>query len=359
MKILIVYYSLEGNTQYAAEKLAGKTGADLLRLVPKKAYHDKGFAKFFWGGKSAVMAEKPELEEYSVDWTRYERVVFGTPVWASTFTPPLHTFVEENKEELMDRKISAFACEGGTGAKRAFRKLAKCLEITGFEQTAVFIEPKAKQSAETDAQIDAFGEKLKHLGKNRGAAVDPTARTIYCNTCRQPIPNTAETCPYCGCPRGKKVLFGGELTSGIEADRIETTVKNAAAGFRRVAENDRKTAEQENEAERRRAELTEQINAGNSVPFSETKCRSCWFDNPPGTVRCLQCGALLRRRDGQYLPEIKYCECGYENAPGATVCAKCHGYIKNICPECGCENLPGVTICANCNSHLAEPKKGV
>ena len=57
MKTLIVYYSLEGNTQYAAERIAGRIGADVLRLVPKKAYHDKGFAKFFWGGKSAVMGE--------------------------------------------------------------------------------------------------------------------------------------------------------------------------------------------------------------------------------------------------------------------------------------------------------------
>ena len=59
MKTLVVYFSLEGNTAYVADTIRDKTGADLLRLVPKKAYHDKGFAKFFWGGKSAVMAEKP------------------------------------------------------------------------------------------------------------------------------------------------------------------------------------------------------------------------------------------------------------------------------------------------------------
>ena len=37
MKTLIVYYSLEGNTQYAAERIAGRIGADVLRLVQKKA----------------------------------------------------------------------------------------------------------------------------------------------------------------------------------------------------------------------------------------------------------------------------------------------------------------------------------
>ena len=96
MKDLVVYFSLEGNTEYAANKIKEKTGADLLRLVPKKAYHDKGFAKFFWGGKSAVMAEKPEIEEIGIDLAPYDRIIFGFPVWASNYTPPLRTFIEDN-----------------------------------------------------------------------------------------------------------------------------------------------------------------------------------------------------------------------------------------------------------------------
>ena len=40
MKTIIVYYSLEGNTEYAAKELANLLGADLLRLHPKKAYPD-------------------------------------------------------------------------------------------------------------------------------------------------------------------------------------------------------------------------------------------------------------------------------------------------------------------------------
>ena len=61
MKTMIVYYSLEGNTEFAAEKIAAKLGADLLRIQPVKAYPSGGFRKFLWGGKSAVMAETPKL----------------------------------------------------------------------------------------------------------------------------------------------------------------------------------------------------------------------------------------------------------------------------------------------------------
>ncbi len=156
MKNLVVYFSLEGNTAYVAEKIKEKTGAELLRLIPKKAYHDKGFAKFFWGGKSAVMAEKPELEVYNVNLAEYDRIIFGFPVWASTFAPPLRTFIEDNREQFKGKQIGAFACQGGAGAEKAFTKLAKCIGIDGIGLTAVFIDPQSKASAEKDAQIDAF-----------------------------------------------------------------------------------------------------------------------------------------------------------------------------------------------------------
>ena len=36
MKIIIVYYSLEGNTDFVAQKIASELNADILRLSPKK-----------------------------------------------------------------------------------------------------------------------------------------------------------------------------------------------------------------------------------------------------------------------------------------------------------------------------------
>lgn len=160
MKTLIVYYTLEGNTEYAVEKIKDKIEADSLKLIPKKAYSDKGFKKFFWGGKSAVFGDKPEIEDYSINLSSYERIVFGFPVWAGTFTPPLRTFIENNKEALSGKHFASFACQGGSGAEKAFDKLAKCIGIESFESTGIFIDPKEKQTEETDAAIEAFATSL-------------------------------------------------------------------------------------------------------------------------------------------------------------------------------------------------------
>ncbi len=160
MKRLIVYFSLEGNTEYIAKDLAEKVSADMLKLVPKKAYATSGFSKFFWGGKSAVMAEKPELESYDVDLSAYDQIIFGFPVWAETFTPPLRTFIVENKEALSNKSIAAFACQSGAGAEKAFVKLQECLGIDGFATTAIFIDPKDKPSEENALKLSIFKKKL-------------------------------------------------------------------------------------------------------------------------------------------------------------------------------------------------------
>jgi len=161
MKDLIVYFSLEGNTEYVVKKLQESLGAEALRLVPKKAYHDKGASKFIWGGKSAIMGEKPELENYEIHLYKYDRIIFGFPVWASTFTPPIRTFINDNREEISGKRFAAFACQTGAGAEKALEKLSKYLNETSFEQTAIFLDPKSKPSEATDQSIEAFANALK------------------------------------------------------------------------------------------------------------------------------------------------------------------------------------------------------
>ena len=142
MKTLIVYYTLEGNTHYAAKKIASLLDADMLRIKPVKTYPRKGFRKFLWGGKSAVMAEKPALEPYTFDASAYDRIVFGFPVWAGNVTPPLRTFIKEN--DLSGKRFAAFACQSGAGAEKAFEKLKTALGIRELDAELVLIDPKTK-----------------------------------------------------------------------------------------------------------------------------------------------------------------------------------------------------------------------
>ena len=163
MKKIIVYYSMLGNTQYAAEKIAEATGADLLRIVPEKAYPDKGAKKFLWGGKSAVFGEKPPLVPYDFKAEEYDLIIFGSPVWASNITPPLRTFIDENKESLRSKKFALLFCYSGGGAEKAAEKLKKLLEIPSFEAELVLVDPKDKPKDENEEKIKKFCDMINDL----------------------------------------------------------------------------------------------------------------------------------------------------------------------------------------------------
>ena len=158
MKTLVVYYSQSGNAQWMAQRISSALSADMLRLVPKKAYPAKGFGKYFFGGGSAVMKEAPELEPYKVDLKQYGRIVFVTPVWAGTFTPPLRTFIQT--EDLEGKQFGFAACSLGGSAEKAFAALKSLLGMTGDVPTLWLVEPKQKQKPENERAIEEFCGKL-------------------------------------------------------------------------------------------------------------------------------------------------------------------------------------------------------
>ena len=161
MNTAIVYYSLNGNTAWTAGKIAAGLHADVIEIKPEKQYPDSGFRKFLWGGKSAVMAETPVLQPYDFQPEKYDQVIFGFPVWAGNVTPPLRTFVRDNLDGLKGKRISAFACQSGSGAEKAFGKLSECLGHVTLAATLVLIDPKDKPKPDTDERIREFCMKLQ------------------------------------------------------------------------------------------------------------------------------------------------------------------------------------------------------
>lgn len=161
MKIAVIYYSLTGNCEFVANKLKDKLNADVYRITPKKKYPDRGFKKFYWGGKSALMEETPELEDYSIDLTKYDKVILGFPVWASTLAPPIRTYIMDNKERLFEKRISLFVCYGGAGAKKAIEKTKVLLNNQTIENELILTDPKVKLDQNEEKEFNNFCIKMK------------------------------------------------------------------------------------------------------------------------------------------------------------------------------------------------------
>ena len=159
MKVCVVYYSMSGNTSMVADKIVELMSADKIELMPKKEYPSRGFRKFLWGGKSAVMHETPELEPYEFTGD-YDLIIIGSPVWAGNLTPPLNTFIRDNKEKINRMKVGCFLCQSGNGADKIFGKIKETFdkELIG---ELVLIDPKDKPKEENNDKIKEFCKKIK------------------------------------------------------------------------------------------------------------------------------------------------------------------------------------------------------
>lgn len=158
MKTLIVYYSLEGNTEMIANKMREHLQADIVRLVPKKDIPSGNIKKYIWGGKSVLFGEKPELEPYEAKIKDYDIIVIGTPVWASTYAPALGTFFSENK--IQGKDIYLVACHGGGGTDKCFHKLKEKLQGNQIKGKIEFVDPTKGSNMEVNERIKEFCKNI-------------------------------------------------------------------------------------------------------------------------------------------------------------------------------------------------------
>jgi flavodoxin len=131
MKTLVIYYSYEGTTKRMADMIAIKYGFDVERLEVVNEKRKKGIMKYVWGGGQVLQKKEPELKELRHSINDYDRIIIGTPVWASSFAPAIRSFLKQN--EIKGKEV-AFFCTymGGEGHTLAdFREELKENKILG------------------------------------------------------------------------------------------------------------------------------------------------------------------------------------------------------------------------------------
>ncbi|MFX1500652.1 MAG: flavodoxin family protein [Promethearchaeota archaeon] len=138
-KVLIVYYSLTGNTKLIAEAITKSLNADILELKPVKELNAESGMKYFWGGFQATMKRKPKLKDFDIDPLVYDLIFIGTPVWAWTYSPPIRSFL--SKFDLSGKNVALWTCSAGDGVK-AMGRFKNALKDSNIIGEIRFISPK-------------------------------------------------------------------------------------------------------------------------------------------------------------------------------------------------------------------------
>lgn len=122
-KTLVIYYSRSGKTKKVAESIAEKLNADLKEIIDNKKR--SGFFGFIFSGRDAMNEKLTDIKDINVKIKEYDRIIIGTPVWASRISTPVLTFIRKQKNDI--KNYSMFYTQGGPGDNKIEAQLDKYL----------------------------------------------------------------------------------------------------------------------------------------------------------------------------------------------------------------------------------------
>jgi flavodoxin len=128
-KILIAYFSYEGNTKTFAESIRKEVGGDLFFIEPQDAYPKNRDTAIEQAKGEVESKYTPKLVNKLADIRSYDIIFIGTPIWWYTVAPPVRTFLTEY--DLADKTIVPFSTHKGSG-------------LSGIDKTMRELQPKAK-----------------------------------------------------------------------------------------------------------------------------------------------------------------------------------------------------------------------
>ncbi len=110
MRTLVIYYSKSGNTKLIAENIASSLNADLYRVKPVIDISGNSLQKVLQGSKMVYYKYKPLLENLNVDFSRYDRIYVGTPIWMFNVAPAVRTLL---LDKIKGKEVALFYTHNG------------------------------------------------------------------------------------------------------------------------------------------------------------------------------------------------------------------------------------------------------
>lgn len=122
-KVLVVYYSLTGNTKQIAEYIKEATNGDIFEIETIDTYPSEYKSTTEQAKKEIKEGYKPAIKSKVNNINDYEIVFIGSPCWWSTIAPAVSTFLTEH--DLSNKTVIPFSTHGGSGLANNAKDTAK------------------------------------------------------------------------------------------------------------------------------------------------------------------------------------------------------------------------------------------
>jgi flavodoxin len=175
-KILVVYYSMGGNTARVARDIARLTGADIERL--RDPAHSASLGGYLKAVIDAVCEKPAQLGPLGRNPRDYALTIIGTPVWARHITPAVRAYLQRCKGDI--QKVAFFVTSGDTAAGKVIPEAEALVGRKGLAQVG-FSAVELGDRARYEARLASFVRCLQHCrepsslprGAQPGLAIPP------------------------------------------------------------------------------------------------------------------------------------------------------------------------------------------
>lgn len=153
--VLVVCYSLTGNTARVARDLAVQLGADIESLQDKE--HGVGFLGQLGAAFDAWRKAPGRIGTIQRDPSQYAITVVGTPVWVWQMTPAVRAYLQSTRGKI--RNVAFFITSGDTGVE----KIAPSLEALAGRKAVASAGFNARELADAvtyQRKISAFADAI-------------------------------------------------------------------------------------------------------------------------------------------------------------------------------------------------------
>ena len=137
MNCAVIYYSRSGVTKAIADKVAAAFDADMFFVEPEKAYGNYASSVIRVIGEKVGKKERL-LKTPVSDFSAYDTVFIGFPVWAGTVPDFMQEYLRQ--ADLSGKRVIPFATAGANGREsslNAIKSLCPKSNVTDYFYTSM------------------------------------------------------------------------------------------------------------------------------------------------------------------------------------------------------------------------------
>lgn len=156
---IVVYFSQSGTTKAVAQLLQAKTNADILEIQASVPYNDDFQAIVDAYVQEMKQGITREIVPVQVDFTNYDTLYIGFPVWCGNAAGPMENFLRN--VDLKGKTIVPF-CTFGSGGNTSIDQLKQLQPEANYTD---WYGVRADRLDKADAELDTF---LARIGVTNG-----------------------------------------------------------------------------------------------------------------------------------------------------------------------------------------------